>query len=234
MNSAIHHDYTIKLRNNSKSIRLQVSLANGLEVCVPRGVSSKQIEKVLNQNQEWIVGSLGQIQKRLGQLAPQAIELRAIEKRWEVEYETTANQRISVEESGYSTLLVKGNLGNSYGIALALRRWLGGKAQEHLLPWLNGLSEEFDLSFDKVVIRGQTTRWGSCSSLKTISINRNLLFLPLPLVRYVLIHELVHTIQLDHSRRFWELLGERVNNSRNLDRAAKRAWHYAPPWAYEK
>ena len=234
MQGATNIDYTIKVRKNAKGIHLQVSLQNGLEVGVPRGASRRCIEKVLKQNQEWILDSLSQIQKRLDHLAPQDIALGAIEKRWDVEYEAWSNERITVEESGYSTLLVKGDLGDSYGIALALRRWLGGQAREHLLPWLDDVCQEFNLPFNKVLIRGQSTRWGSCSSLKTISINRNLLFLPAHLVRYVLIHELVHTIQLDHSPRFWELIRELAPDSNELDRESNRAWHYPPPWAYEK
>ena len=234
LDSATHFDYIIKVRNNSRSIRLQVSLQNGLEVSVPRGTSRRRIEKVLKQHQQWIVGSLSQIQERLDQLAPQDIELRAIEERWDVEYEATSFHRIRVEEPGNSILLVKGNLGDSFGISLALRRWLGDKAQRHLVPWLDVLSKEFNLPFDKVLIKGQRTRWGSCSSLKTISINRNLLFLSASLVRYVLIHELVHTIQLDHSPKFWELVKERAPSGKELYRESKKAWHYVPPWAYEK
>ena len=117
---------------------------------------------------------------------------------------TKCYQRIRVEESEEATLSVKGNLKDRYQIALAMRKWLGDRAREHLVPWLDALSEAFNLPFDEVLVKGQTTRWGSCSSQKTISINRNLLFLPPSLVRYVFIHELVHTIQLDHSPKFWD------------------------------
>ncbi len=234
MESATHFDYKIKVRNNSKSIHLQVSLRNGLEVSVPRGVSRRRIEMALKQNREWIVVSLSQMRERLNYLAPRDLELRAIEKHWDVEYEATSYQRITVEELGLSTLLVKGEIGNSYGVAVALRRWMGGKGREYLLPWLDAISNEVNLPFNRVMIKGQRTRWGSCSSQKTISINRNLLFIPATLVRYVLIHELVHTIQLDHSRKFWELVRERAPSSKDLDRESKRAWHYVPPWAYEK
>ncbi len=141
--------------------------------------------------------------------------------------------------SSYSTcalirLSVKGNLKDRYQIALALRKWLLDKAKARLIPWLDAVSEAFDLPFDKVLVKGQTTRWGSCSSQRTITINRNLLFLPPSLVRYVFIHELVHTIQLDHSPKFWDLVNERVPNYKDLNLQSKKAWAYVPPWAYEK
>ncbi len=142
--------------------------------------------------------------------------------------------RIRVEESGEYTLSVKGNLRDPYLTALALRKWLGDKAREHLVPWLDDLSDELKLPYSKVLVKGQRTRWGSCSPQKTISINRNLLFLPPSLVRYVLIHELVHTIQLDHSPKFWELVSTLMSNSKELNRESKNAWAHVPPWAYEK
>ncbi len=234
MSSTPAFDYTIKVRNNSRSIRLQVSLQNGLEVSIPKGTSRRRIESVLKQNQEWIVDSLSQLPARLDRVAPQEIDLPAIEKRWNVQYEIMPYHQIRVEQAGESTLSVKGDLREPYLIALVLRKWLGHRALKHLVPWLDDLSEELKLPYGKLLIKGQRTRWGSCSSQKTISINRNLLFLPPSLVRCVLIHELVHTIQLDHSAKFWELVSERAPNSKDLNRELKTAWAYVPPWAYEK
>ena len=234
MSSAPTLDYTIKVRNNSRSIRLQVSLQNGLEVSVPKGTSRRRIERVLKQNQEWIVDSLSQLPTRLDRVAPQQIKLPAIGKRWSVEYEAMSYHRIRVEESGECTLSVKGNLRDPYQTALVLRKWLGDRARKHLVPWLDDLSDELKLPYSKVLVKGQRTRWGSCSPQKTISVNRNLLFLSPSLVRYVLIHELVHTIQLDHSPKFWELVKERVPNSKELNRESKMAWAHVPPWAYDK
>ena len=234
MSTTATFDYLVKIRNNSRSVRLQVSLQHGLEVSVPKGTSRRRIETVLSQNQGWIVDSLSHLPDRLDRVAPQQIDLPAIEKGWSMEYETMPYNRIRVEQIGEATLSVKGNLGEPYRIVLALRQWLGERARKHLVPWLDAVSEEFNLPFDKVLVKGQRTRWASCSSQKTISINRNLLFLPPSLVRYVLIHELVHTIKLDHSPKFWELVSERVPNGKDLNRESKKAWGYVPPWAYER
>lgn len=234
MNRRNPFDYTVKVRNNTRRIHLRVSLDKGLEVMVPRGVSRKMVDRVLKQNREWILSSLGQIPERLERLAPQDIELQAIGRRWGVEYRATASEGITVAGKGDAALLVTGDIDDAYLIALVLRRWLTSRAQQELVPWLRAVSQEFDLPFEKVLVKGQRTRWASCSGHKTISINRNLLFLPAPLVRYVLVHELVHTIQLDHSPKFWESMEERLPGSKDLEREAKGAWHYVPPWAHEK
>jgi predicted metal-dependent hydrolase len=92
------------------------------------------------------------------------------------------------------------------------------------------LSEQHDLAFERALIKGQCTCWSSCSRKKTISVNYKLLFLPPGLVRYVLVHELCHTAQLDHSPKFWKLVHAHEPRCRTLDRELNAAWRYVPAW----
>ena len=112
-----------------------------------------------------------------------------------------------------------------------LQKWLTFMAKEHLMDWLVTLSDELELPFNKVIVRAQKTRWGSCSARKTISINRNLLFLPAPLVRYLFIHELCHTVHLNHSARYWSLVGKVEPDYKRLENELRDASRYIPLWA---
>jgi hypothetical protein len=117
-----------------------------------------------------------------------------------------------------------------------LQQWLQGQGYHHLDPWLRHLSMTLDLPFSKITIRCQKTRWGSCSrrqkqaSLCAISLNAKLLLLPAPLVRYVMIHELCHTVHMNHSCRFWDLVGLNEPNYRQLDRDLRTAKMGLPTW----
>ncbi len=226
--------YTLKRSANSKKISLNVSLQNGLEVTVPKGIRRSSIERVLEKNKDWIAQSLDHISERLNRLIPSDIKLQASGEIWEVEYQPTSSLLVSVVEKEENTLLVQGNIDDKDKVALALRQWLTSKGRAHLVPWLHELSEEFNLPFNKAGVRGQRTRWGSCSPQGAISINRSLLFLPRNLVRYVLIHELVHTVQLDHSQKFWNLLLEREPLARKLGAEARNSWCHVPHWAFER
>ncbi len=87
-----------------------------------------------------------------------------------------------------------------------------------LVQRLNELSEKHGLPYNRVFVKNQKTRWGSCSEKKNINLNINLVRLPRALMDYAIMHELVHTQILNHSSQFWALLEKFVKNARLLDR----------------
>jgi predicted metal-dependent hydrolase len=90
------------------------------------------------------------------------------------------------------------------------------EARKKLVGRLNQLSERHGLGYNKVFIRNQKTRWGSCSAKNNISLNMKLLRLPKELVDYVILHELVHTRVKNHGKRFWAVLDTLVGDAKTL------------------
>lgn len=90
------------------------------------------------------------------------------------------------------------------------------KAKKILTKKLKFLAKKSGFSYNKVFIRNQKTRWGSCSSKNNISLNMKLVMLPDELVDYVILHELVHTRKKDHSKAFWAEMDKLVGNSKSL------------------
>jgi predicted metal-dependent hydrolase len=138
-----------------------------------------------------------------------------------------------MNESSNHTLVLQGNTVNVDHCKIALQRWIAHKAHVHLVPWFGSISHDLALPCQQVAIRQQKTIWGSCSIRKTISLNSKLLFLPPPLVRYVFIHELCHTIHLNHSRDFWALVAQYEPDYQSLD-ANLRDARYLVPWWMEQ
>lgn len=91
------------------------------------------------------------------------------------------------------------------------------KARENLEKRLSELAKQHNFQYNRVSIRNQRTRWGSCSSKDNISLNMKLLHLPQQLIDYILLHELVHTRVKNHSKDFWNELETIVPNARTVD-----------------
>lgn len=96
------------------------------------------------------------------------------------------------------------------------------KSRIILINRLNQLAERYGFSFNRVFVRNQKTRWGSCSSNNNINLNINLVRLPGELMDYVILHELVHTRIKNHSRSFWRELDLYVGNSKKTDSRLKK------------
>ena len=96
------------------------------------------------------------------------------------------------------------------------------RARAALIERLQELAELHDFNYNKVSIRNQKTKWGSCSARNNISLNVNLARLPAELRDYVILHELVHTRIKNHSKKFWvELNTYTYCSARELSRKLK-------------
>lgn len=166
-------------------------------------------------------------------LLPSSIHLPALGEEWVVRYNPTSSAKVQARVNGDGSLVVSGNMSDKGAVAKALRRWLAREAKSSLLPWLFELGYTAGLRFRKVIIRGQRSRWGSYSTTGTISLNYRLLFLEPDLVRYVLHHELCHTIHPNHSRSFWTTLEKLEPGCRDLSRKVKKGMDLVPEWAKE-
>ncbi len=97
-------------------------------------------------------------------------------------------------------------------------------AREILVSRLDELAEKHNLPYNKVFVKNQKTRWGSCSMKNNINLNVNLVRVPLELMDYAIIHELVHTRVKNHSQHFWNRLERYLPNARTFDQELDRYW----------
>ena len=98
------------------------------------------------------------------------------------------------------------------------------QARSILVQRLELLAARHGFTFNRVFIRNQKTRWGSCSHKNNINLNAKLVQLPQSLMDYTILHELVHTRIKNHGPQFWEALSKCVRNPKELDRELNAYW----------
>ncbi len=229
-------DYTVRESSRAKTMRLNMSPREGLVVVIPAGYSRKQIPEFVQSRQTWIENARRWADERRRLLAPkppaipETIELKAIGEALGVTVRETAALRATARELSEQLVVVSGPINDISACLAALNRWIGRKAREHLVPWLDDLSVKNALEFNRVIVRNQRTRWASCSAGGTISLNQKLLFLPERLVHYVLVHELCHTVHMNHSKRFWKRVERHEPAWRALRRELGDSWRLIPAW----
>lgn len=132
--------------------------------------------------------------------------------------------RIRIERSASGAAVVYGDrcvaLGSEgrAGIRAAIEQDLRDLARRELIPRIEQLAKEHSLTLTKAIIRNQQSRWGSCSHSGTIALNFRLVQMPPAIRDYVLLHELMHLKQQNHSRRFWRLVEQAYPDFRAAER----------------
>jgi len=231
--------YTLKVSSRAKSARLKMTPHGGLVVVIPPGFDKKKIASLLLHHEEWIKKVTAKFDAHRPtppQLSenglPTTIVFPDFAESWSVAYRQVGSGEVELFERQGKSLLVSGDVANTALSCRLLCSWLKHRAQVHLLPALEKLAAAHDFSYDSAGIRLQHSRWGSCSSRHSITLNSKLLFLPDHLVRYIMVHELCHTVHMNHSREFWSLVHEHDPLCHTSNLEMKSAWKYVPEWVF--
>ncbi|MCA9392553.1 M48 family metallopeptidase, partial [candidate division WWE3 bacterium] len=92
----------------------------------------------------------------------------------------------------------------------------GEKAREIITRRVEYYAKKYNYSFNKLAIRNQKSRWGSCSKKGNLNFNYRIIFLPAKLRDYVIFHELCHLTELNHSKNFWLLVAREFPEYKDL------------------
>lgn len=226
----------LRVRESGRARRLTLRMLppHTLELVVPRGTRPAAVAAFVHEHREWIQSArreLASLRPVRSEALPIEIELKAIGERWRVRYEHDAGLRPRCR-AGDGVLEIRTREQSHRGAATLLRNWLLDQADYHLVPWLLRESAALGRRPTSVQVRLQRTRWGSCSSTGTVSLNAALLFVEPSVARYLFVHELCHMISLDHSAKFWSAVARYEPNYEELDRRLTAAWSAIPLWAH--
>jgi predicted metal-dependent hydrolase len=206
-------DYTIRRSPRARRVRVSVDGSGEIEVVLPRRAPERAAAQAVQELEGWI-------ERRRRSLARAAAEVERPEGT--VPYLGTDLRlvpqpgRTRVHRRSDDLLVPTRDAGP------ALERWYRRQARAEIGPRLDAATARAGTTYSGLTIRGQKTRWASCSSSGHMSFNWRLLLAPEAVLDYVVEHEVCHLERMDHSPRFWALLESRVPDWREHARWLRR------------
>lgn len=222
--------FAVRVSPRARRLTARVHVGGRVEIVVPMGVNAHTVRDFVQRFTPWIDRKVAAMQcfAAPSEPVPGSIEFALTREKFAVDW-----CRASKPGLEQTVDWIRVQAPDERGARTLLRGWLKRAAYERLAPRLLQLADELNYSVARVSIRCQRTRWGSCSTRGTVSLNCSLLFLTLEVVRYLFVHELAHTKHMNHSPKFWGLVERIEPDYRRLDRDLLAGWRTVPGWVFK-
>ncbi len=196
----------ITIRTSKRATRLRlVSGIDGVHAVVPPIYDTDDLSRFVESKRAWVQKTsryYSRLREKCGTHEPGTIFFRGERYRFNVVSDHRFSAIISDEIKVVTFHIPDRRKFKSY-----LEEWYRQQTATTLGQRLEQIAESMGLKYNKFRIKKQSSRWGSCSKKKNLNFNLMLAAAPPEVVDYVLIHELAHLTVLDHSERFWALVG---------------------------
>jgi len=211
----------------AKHLRITVRSFHRIKVSVPANVSFNTAKYFVNEKKHWI----NKHKEKLKDVRPQHrvfIESTDFKtKNHTLKISCTNEDNISVNVSNTEILVgypFNCNVKDEpvqLMIRKGIEKVLKIEAKEYIPARTTELAKANNFEFNKVYIKNNKSRWGSCSHLGNLNFSFHLMMLPDELIDYVILHELTHTVEHNHSRKFWTILDSIYGDSKAIDKKLK-------------
>jgi len=197
--------YTIRRSDRARRVRVRVDSPDAVEVVLPRRVPEREAALAVRELRPWIERRVAELRRTHAEVAARGATIPYLDETLTLVAEPG---RTRVTRRGDSLFVPAEDQ------RAALERWFRARAREEVAPRLDRTTALAGTRYTRLTIRGQRTRWASCSATGAMSFNWRLLLAPADVLDYVVWHEVCHLEVMDHSPRFWRLLASRCPDYR--------------------
>ena len=195
------HVVVIRIRESrrARTMRLTVGPGRPPEVVVPARISQNAVDTFIRAKQQWLAGKLA-VSARPRELYVEPGTVWLSGQPVPVTYRSTGRP---------AAALVDGRLvvaGAPVDAVARIDRWYRAQARRELHATAGHEADRVGVQYQAIGVRDQRTRWGSCSRAGRLSFSWRLVMAPPAVLEYVVLHELCHLREFNHSRSFWRLL----------------------------
>lgn len=191
-------NYSVRRSPRARRVRVTVDPARGVEVVLPRRAAERQAAAAVRELRPWIERRVDELERARAAVAARGNTVPYLGTSLRL---VAQPGRRRAHRRGEELLVPVGSHRRP-----ALERWYRLAARKEILERLERACGLTGTSYSKLTIRGQRTRWASCSPSGAMSFNWRLLLAPEAVLEYVVWHEVCHLKVMDHSPRFWALV----------------------------
>jgi hypothetical protein len=204
--------YVVRRGKSRRRAYLRFNECLDLEVVLPRNCDSCAAE-ILEKSRSWI-------RKRYTELS-QIRECRTSGKM--MHWGEMRSMETMPADDGVSDVSVVADsivlrLASGSDARTELKQWMMKEAATYVSGCLPSLADGLGVEYGRVLVRDVRSRWGSCSRKKNLGFNYRLMMLPPDVAEYLLLHELAHIREFNHSKRFWETVATACPNYREKEK----------------
>jgi predicted metal-dependent hydrolase len=214
-------EYSVRRSDRARRVRVTVDNARGVEVVLPAriyragaGAAQREAAAAVAELRPWIERRLAEQERSREAIASRGNTVPYLGTTLTLRPQRGRSQVRRIGE----VLLVPADP----DYKPAVERWYRRAAHREIAPRLDSACAQAGLSYTRLTIRAQRTRWASCSRTGAMSFNWRLLMAPEPVLEYVVWHEVCHLQVMDHSPRFWALLAAHCSGYEEQQRWLRR------------
>ncbi|MEM4662802.1 MAG: SprT family zinc-dependent metalloprotease [Candidatus Diapherotrites archaeon] len=197
----------------SRHVALHITPEGFLEVKIPAQVivPISDVWKFVKEKEGWILRSINKMKKISEEAKAKEGYILFLGREVPLEIIESKRKR-AVARPHAGKLLVEINKDSKESMREAIIKFYKKHAKEIIGKIVHRKALEMGVSFQKISLRSQKSRWGSCSSKRTLSFNFCLIGAPQEVIEYVVVHELAHLVHRNHSKAFWALVQKHCQN----------------------
>lgn len=198
-------EYEVRHSTDATKPRIDVDI-HGVKVVLPES-EEEEPTQLLRDNAAWVVEKTREYDKYREQAPERRFEEGESFPYLGEPYEVVVEQRPSSSVVDGKLRLSKWHVENT-SIERGLETLYRRNARQRFERRADHFTEEMSVEYDQIEIRNQRTRWGSCSTNGTLGLNWRLMMAPPEIIDYIIVHELAHLKEANHSSAFWSLVAE--------------------------
>ena len=202
----------ILTRSSRKTIGIAIEKNGSVKVTSPTKVSENYINQLLQQKSEWIVKKLKECETSTAKTKKTKVfeegeSFSYLGKEYKLKlFNSSTLKKPAVRLNGENIVIAFPNNLEAEKLREALKQWYVVQFKLIIAERIKHYSSMIGVLPKRITIREQKTRWGSCSARGNISFNWKLIMAPLETLDYVVVHELCHMREMNHSKEFWKLV----------------------------